>query len=174
MLVANSSELMQVLVPHSQKVDHIAFAVSNLETAVSWYQNVLGCELLEHRETAGTGTSMISAVMRNDHGFDFVLLQGRSPESQVSRFLEHYGAGRIHHVAIEVTDLRLLVDKLKEHRVEFDTTLIESPGLLQIFLKRDPESGVMIELIERSEGSAGFTDQGVNDLFLQLERNDSF
>jgi hypothetical protein len=56
--------------------------------------------------------------------------------------------------------------------MEFDTTIIESPGLRQIFSKRDSGSGMMFEFIERMGGD--FSDQSVQNLFEQLEQKNSF
>jgi 4-hydroxyphenylpyruvate dioxygenase-like putative hemolysin len=100
-----------------------------------------------------------------------VLLEGTTPESQVSRFIEHYGPG-VQHIAIGVTDLPALAEDLKAAGLEFDTTVIQGGGLRQIFSRRDPGSGLMFELIERLGGD--FSDQSVQQLFNQLEEKDSF
>jgi methylmalonyl-CoA/ethylmalonyl-CoA epimerase len=155
---------------HARSIDHIAIAVHELETSIAFFTNVLGFELRERRKTEGKHTAMVSAVL-NAGPITVVLLQGTSPDSQVSKFVEHYGAG-VQHLAIGVENLPEMADKLKAAGLEFDTTVISSPGLRQIFTKRDPGSGVMIEFIERLGGD--FTDQSVQQLFEQLEKKDSF
>jgi len=100
-----------------------------------------------------------------------VLLQGTTPESQVSKYVEHYGPG-VQHIAVAVEDLPKLAEELKAAGVEFDTNVISSPGLRQIFTARDPGSGMMYELIERMGGD--FSDASVQSLFEQLEKKDSF
>jgi 4-hydroxyphenylpyruvate dioxygenase-like putative hemolysin len=113
---------------------------------------------------------MISAVLKAGP-LTFVLLQGTSPESQVSKFVEHYGAG-VQHIAIGVDNLPVIAAELKAAGLEFDTTVIEGPGLRQIFTRRDAGSGVMVEFIERLGGD--FSDQSVQQLFEQLEKKDAF
>jgi methylmalonyl-CoA epimerase len=151
-------------------IDHIAIAVHDLETSIDFFTNVFGFTLHERRKTEGKNTAMISAVLKAGP-LTFVLLQGTTPESQVSKFVEHYGAG-VQHIAIGVDNLPAMAADLKASGLEFDTTVIESPGLRQIFTRRDTGSGVMVEFIERLGGD--FSDQSVQQLFEQLEKKDAF
>jgi methylmalonyl-CoA/ethylmalonyl-CoA epimerase len=94
-----------------------------------------------------------------------------SPKSQVSRYVEHYGPG-VQHLAFEIEDLPSAVDELKQAGMEFDTDIIASAGLRQIFSTRDPGSGMMYELIERMGGD--FSDESVQSLFEQLEKKEGY
>lgn len=151
-------------------IDHVAIAVPNLEESIRFYTEVLGFELKERRRTEGKQTAMISAVLKAG-AITVVLLEGTSPESQVSRFVEHFGPG-VQHLALGVQNLPEMAEELKEAGMEFDTTVINSPGLRQIFSKRDPGSGMMFEFIERMGGD--FSDQSVQQLFEQLEKKNAF
>jgi methylmalonyl-CoA/ethylmalonyl-CoA epimerase len=151
-------------------IDHIAIAVHDLEQSIAFFTGVLGFALHERRTTTGKNTAMISAVLKAGP-LNFVLLQGTSEESQVSKYVDHYGAG-VQHIAIGVQDLPAIADQLRAAGLEFDTTVIESPGLRQIFTRRDAGSGVMVEFIERMGGD--FSDQSVQSLFEQLEKKDAF
>ena len=51
---------------------------------------------------------------------------------------------------------------------EIDTARTGDDGIRQAFLRRDPGSGVRIELIERKGGN--FTDRSVEQLFRAFER----
>lgn len=152
-------------------VDHLAIAVDDLEAAARFYADVLGFEEVERRETQGTQTGMRSVVMRGGP-LKVVLLEGTSPESQVSRYVEHYGPG-VQHAALHVRGIEGVVEGLKSRGLEFDTGVIHAPGLKQAFSKRDPVSGMMYELIERT-GEEGFLDQNVSQLFKELEKKGSF
>lgn len=169
MPTVNSSSLLSQL---SKNIDHIAIAVNDLEKSIDFYQNVLGFTLFERRETVGKKTAMSSAVMRSGC-ITFVLLQGRNPDSQVSKYIEQYGSG-VQHIAIEVQSLVDVSEDLKQRGVEFCTDIICSPGMKQIFSKRDPISGIMIELIEKTAAEANFTDNSVQQLFETLEEKDLF
>jgi len=56
-----------------------------------------------------------------------------------------------------------MAEDLKAAGLEFDTDVIASPGLRQIFSARDPGSGMMYEFIERMGGD--FSDDSVKSLF---------
>ncbi|HVT14548.1 MAG TPA: VOC family protein [Thermoanaerobaculia bacterium] len=161
---------LSALGKHATAIDHIAIAVRDLEESIGFYTKVLGFELTERRKTEGKATAMISAVLKAGP-ITVVLLQGTSAESQVSKFVAHYGPG-VQHLAIAVNNLPELAEELKGQGLAFDTTVISSPGLRQIFSHRDPGSGMMFELIERMGGD--FSDQSVQQLFQQLEQKDSF
>lgn len=161
---------LTLLGKYARNVDHIAIAVHDLEESIELYSKVLGFQLHERRRTEGRVTAMVSAVMKAGE-VTVVLLQGTSPESQVSKFIEHYGPG-VQHIAISVEDLPKMVEDLKGAGLEFDTNVISSPGLRQIFTHRDKGSGMMFEFIERLGGD--FSDESVKNLFEQLEAKDSF
>lgn len=158
------------LAKNARIIDHIAIAVRDLEQAIDWYTRVMGFTLRERRRTEGTKTAMVSAVVEAGP-LTFVLLQGASPESQVSRYVEHYGPG-VQHIALAVENLHDVAEALRADGMEYDTNVIDGPGLRQIFTHREPNSGMMFEIIERHGGD--FSDQSVQQLFQQLEDKDSF
>lgn len=167
-----SATLQSVLAEHAVQMDHVAVAVPDLEESIRFYRDILGFEVLQRRTTQGVKTAMTSAVLKAG-AITLVLVQGTSKESQVSRYIEHYGPG-VQHIAIEVEDLPSVARKLEEAGLEFDTTIIQGTGIRQIFTHRDPGSGMMYELIERQEEDGRFTDESVEQLFRQLEASDAF
>lgn len=165
-------ETPSVLADLTVGVDHVAIAVPDLAAAVAFYRDVMGFEVLEERETKGQFTGMVSAVTQAGP-LTFVLVQGTSPESQVSRYVEKYGPG-VQHVALLVKDLPEVVRRLEESGMEFDTSIIQGTGIRQAFTHRDDASGMMYELIERQSEDGHFTDESVAELFRQLEERDAF
>jgi 4-hydroxyphenylpyruvate dioxygenase-like putative hemolysin len=159
-----------LLAKYARSIDHVAIAVRDLEESIRFYTDVLGFELKERRRTEGKATAMVSAVLVAG-AVTVVLLEGTTPESQVSRFVEHFGPG-VQHIAVGVEDLPQMAADLEAAGLEFDTTVIQSPGLRQIFSARDPGSGMMFEFIERLGGD--FSDQSVQSLFEQLEKKNAF
>ncbi len=166
----DQSDVQRLLGKRARSIDHIAIAVKDLEASIGFYQNVLGFQLQERRRTEGKATAMISAVMKAGP-VTVVLLEGTTPESQVTRYVDHYGPG-VQHIAFAVEDLPALAEELKAAGLEFDTDVIASPGLRQIFSARDPGSGMMYEFIERMGGD--FSDESVQSLFEQLEKKGTF
>lgn len=152
------------------RIDHIAIAVLDLDAAVDWYTGRLGFRLIERRETHGERTSMISAVLMAGSAV-IVLVQGTSAESQVSRFIEHFGPG-VQHVALGVKDMDEAMARVIGAGGGADTPMIVNEGLRQSFLRRDSGSGVRIELIESRGGH--FSDESVERLFRAFEAQDLY
>lgn len=156
---------------YAVKIDHLAIAVPDLEASIELYRR-MGFQLTDQRRTSGEKTEMISAVL-SAGPIIVVLVQGSAPGSQVNRYLEAFGPG-IQHIAIEVRDLDAVKRELVEAGVELSTTVIQGRGIRQLFTARDRESGMMYELIERQTNDGDFTDESVQELFRQLERNDAY
>ncbi|PCK09047.1 MAG: glyoxalase [Alteromonadaceae bacterium] len=163
---------MKDLLESGAKIDHIAIAVKDLDEALVLYENVFGFELLRQREIKGEYSGMKSAELRAG-AFSIVLVQGTDPGSQVTRFIENYGPG-VQHVAIEVSDVEKHREKLAATGVKFATDIIEGENLVQLFTRRDDNSGVMFEFIERRANKNGFEADNIQQLFEQLERSDSY
>jgi chorismate mutase-like protein len=152
-------------------IDHVAIAVRDLDAAIAYYGDMLGFELEERRQISGRISGMDSAVMKAG-GVKFVLVQGDSPESNVSRYIEAYGPG-VQHVAIEVPDPQEAFDDLRARGADLLTGIIHGPGLDQIFTKREPNSGIQLEIIARAEND-GFDPSNVQELFEAMERENVF
>lgn len=151
-------------------IDHVAVAVVDLPEAIAWYTQKLGFHLVEERETLGNHTGMLSAVVTAGSAV-VVLIQGTSPQSQVSRFIQKFGPG-VQHIAFGVRDMDEAVQRVGACGGGLDTPLIVDTGIRQAFLRRDPGSGVRVELIERTGGS--FSNETVRQLFLTFEANDLY
>ncbi|HEV7608495.1 MAG TPA: VOC family protein [Steroidobacteraceae bacterium] len=148
------------------KVDHVAIAVRDLDAAVEMYQSIFGFALLKRREVQGKFSGMRSAEM--DGGkFTIVLIEGTDPASQVCRYVDRYGPG-VQHIAIVVDNLEATARQLADSGAQFATEIIRGDGLLQLFTKREDNSGMMFEFIERTEVT-GFQAQNIQKLFDQLE-----
>lgn len=159
-----------LLTDRVKRIDHIAIAVPDLEPALRFYVTVLGFRLVERRDTHGDASGMTSAVVRAG-GATVVLVQGTEPNSQVSRFVERYGAG-VQHVAFEVEDLPAAVAELRARGVEFETEVLHGNGICQAFTTRDEACPVRLELIERKGGN--FDDRSVERLFRAMEARGAF
>ena len=157
--------------PAYRRIDHIAFAVRDLEAAVALFTEVIGFRLVRRLTIRGQQTGMISAEMEYN-GMKFVLCQGTEPASQVSKLIDAYGPC-VAHIALEVDDVRETVAALSARGMNFDTSVIEGPGLHQAFTTRCANSGLALELIHR-ESEDGFLESNVQQLFEQLERSGAY
>ena len=77
------------------------------------------------------------------------LLEGTSPESPISKFLEKRGGG-VHHIAIAVDDIQsALADlKAKGARLIDETPRTGADGCLVAFIHPSSTGGVLLELVQ--------------------------
>ncbi|GAA0431851.1 VOC family protein [Massilia aurea] len=158
--------------PRYQKIDHIAIAVKDLDAAIKFFQNCLGFNLVRRRDIRGAVTGMVSAEMEHNN-IKFVLCQGTEPESQVSRLIQQHGSG-VAHIALAVENAEDSAHILQKHGLQFDTTVIRGPGLKQIFSRRDLNSGLSFEFIERDASQQEFLEENIQELFSQLEKSSAY
>lgn len=151
-------------------IDHIAIAVKDIDSSIAWYSSALGFSLAERSEVSGDHSGMLYAVMKSG-STTVVLVQGTSPESQVSKFLAAFGAG-MHHIAFAVTDLDEAINRVATEGGSADTPIVSDNGIRQAFLQRDPATGVRVELIERH--GIPFSERNVGQLFRALEEKDLY
>ncbi|NGO90586.1 MAG: glyoxalase [Halomonas sp.] len=144
----------------AQKIDHVAIAVLDLEQAIGYY-SMIGFSLIDRMTTTGARSAMNSAVMEAGP-IKFVLLEGADENSQITRFINEYGPGP-QHIAIEVDNVEGVCKELESEGLTFSTQIIKGSDLIQRFTVRCPNSGVMIEFIERNE-EEGFSEKNVEDL----------
>jgi methylmalonyl-CoA/ethylmalonyl-CoA epimerase len=152
-------------------IDHIAIAVVDLESAVAFFSEVLGFTLMKRLQIKGVRTGMNSAEMEC-RGIKFVLCQGTEPDSQVSRLIRECGPG-VAHIALAVDDVETTVAELRDRGMDFDTTVIKGPGLIQAFSSRSKNSGLSFEFIQRGS-EENFSEANVQELFNQMERSGSY
>jgi len=130
-----------------KKIDHIGVAVQDIEKALSLFRDVLGIEL-EGTEEVATQKVRVAMLPVGDTRLE--LLEPTQEDSNVAKFLEKKGEG-IHHVALEVTDIRDALDKLKKEGVQ----LINQepvPGAHNTriaFLHPKGTYGILLELVQK-------------------------
>lgn len=131
-------------------IEHIGFAVKNLEKSISFYENLLGlkCYKIEEVEDQRVRTAFFKVGLTK-----IELLEPTDPASPVARFLEKRGEG-IHHIAFAVTDIR---DNLRAAKEKGVRLIDESPrkgadGLDIAFLHPASTFGVLMELCEKIKG----------------------
>ena len=94
-----------------KKIDHIAIAVQNLESALETFHNVLGC---------APGAIRIEEVPSEKVRVAFIsigetkieLLEPMSDESPIAKFLAKNGDG-MHHIALETDDIEKETERLR-------------------------------------------------------------
>ncbi len=130
-----------------QKIDHIGFAVKDLDQAMDLYTRCLGLKLI-HMETLEQAHVRIAFFPVG--GVLVELLMPTSPEAGIAKFIATHGEG-IHHIAYRVKDVNDALEELKRKGVKL-TDEKGRPGgsdTLIAFLAPEGTNGVTTELVQR-------------------------
>ncbi|MBK9389103.1 MAG: methylmalonyl-CoA epimerase [Bacteroidetes bacterium] len=125
-------------------IEHIGIAVSNLENAISMYENVFGLKCYKIEEVADQKVRTAFFLIGQTK---IELLESTDPEGPIGKFIEKKGEG-MHHIAFAV-------DNVEEQLIEAEKSgirLIDSKprkgaeGLDIAFLHPKSTAGVLIEI----------------------------
>lgn len=92
------------------RVNHIALAVPNLETAVARYRESLGATVSVPQALPEHGVTVVFVVFDNTK---LELLEPLGENSPIAAFLAKNPDGGMHHICYEVTDIIAARDHLK-------------------------------------------------------------
>lgn len=130
-------------------IEHIGIAVSNIETAISFYEKVFGLKCYKIEEVAEQKVRTAFFLVGQTK---IELLESTDPDGPIRKFIEKKGEG-IHHIAFAVEKIE---EKLV-HAVNMGVKLIDSTprkgaeGLDIAFLHPRSTAGVLIELCENKK-----------------------
>lgn len=101
-------------------IEHIGIAVSNIDEALSFYENMLGikCYAIEEVKEQKVKTAFFKVGQTK-----IELLETTDPEGPIGKFLEKKGEG-IHHIAFAVDDVNQSLAELEEKGIR----LIDKAG----------------------------------------------
>lgn len=128
------------------KIEHIGIAVKNVDQANEIYTQLLGISPYKQEEVA---SEMVTTSFFKTGNSKIELLESKSPESAIAKFIEKRGEG-LHHIAFEVDDIVAEMENLK--RLGF-TLLSDKPkrgadNKLICFVHPKSANGVLVELCQ--------------------------
>jgi len=131
------------------QIDHIGIAVSDLDKAKKFYEDVLGIKVTATEEVEEQ--QVITAFLPLGES-KIELLVSTTPDGPIARFIEKRGEG-IQHIALRVDNINAAIKHLKEAGVRL---IDEKPrrgagGAKIAFIHPRAAGGVLLELCERSE-----------------------
>jgi methylmalonyl-CoA/ethylmalonyl-CoA epimerase len=134
----------------SNKIEHVALAVADLDAAIAHYREVWGIEV-SHREKVEDEGVEEAMLPFGDTFLQLVAPTGE--ETTVGRFLANRGEG-LHHLAYEVDDLPGTLEDLRAKGVQL---IDEVPrrggrGHLVAFVHPKSNHGLLVELIQSPGG----------------------
>lgn len=130
-----------------QRIDHVGYAVEDLDAAISYHQRMYAAEVAHTETVASDGVREALLAVGDSY---IQLLEPLGPDSPVARFLGRNGGPGVHHVGYGVSDVAsTLADlKAKGARVVDDHPRPGSRGCTVAFLHPKGALGVLVELVE--------------------------
>ena len=137
--------------PGLKELDHVGFAVLDLEAAVEFHTGVLGLRVVHREQNPAQGVTevMLSGGPPGAPSTQLQLLSPLDHDSPVHRFLLDRGPG-LHHLAYRVGDVRTASRVLQRRglRLIYDLPRAGTRGSLINFVHPKDTGGVLIELVE--------------------------
>jgi methylmalonyl-CoA/ethylmalonyl-CoA epimerase len=128
------------------KINHLGIATKGIDEALKFWGDALGLENV-HTETVEDQKVRVAMLPVGESRIE--LLEPISEDSPISKFLEKRGGG-IHHIAVEVEDIRAALAKLKSEgaRLIDEEPRNGAEGCLVAFVHPGSTGGVLLELVE--------------------------
>ena len=125
-------------------IEHLGIAVKNLETAIPYYENVLGLKCYSIEEVP---SQKVKTAFFKIGDTKIELLEPTCEDSAIAKFIEKRGEG-VHHIAFATNDLPGALKEAEEKGVQL---IDKAPrpgaeGLEIAFLHPKSTQGVLTEL----------------------------
>lgn len=125
------------------KIDHIAIAVNDVESAAKQYQEALGVDEIEFETVETEGVKV--AIIHLENG-RIELMEPTNDTSPIKKFLEKKGQG-LHHMALETDNIEGEVTRMEGCGIQFLGKIRPgSAGTKVTFIHPKSLSGVLAEL----------------------------
>jgi methylmalonyl-CoA/ethylmalonyl-CoA epimerase len=134
------------------KIDHLGIATSEIAQALKFWEEAIG---LQNVHTEEVSDQKVKVAMLPLGETRIELLEPTSEDSPISKFLQKRGGG-LHHIAIEVEDIKDALDRLKRQgfRLIDENPRIGAGGCLIAFVHPSSTGGVLLELVQH-QGNNG-------------------
>ena len=125
------------------KINHIAIAVENLDTAVSKYRDALDVKDIEFETVESEGVK--GAILHLENA-NIELIEPINDSSPIKKFLEKRGSG-LHHIALETPNIESEVSRMEGCGIQFLGKIRDgSAGTKVTFIHPKSMKGVLTEL----------------------------
>ena len=127
-------------------IEHIGIAVKDLQTAIPYYEDVLGLKCYNIEEVA---EQKVKTAFFKVGQTKLELLEPTSEESAVAKFIEKKGEG-VHHIAFRVDNVAEALAECESKGVQLIDKVPRkgAEGLSIAFLHPKSTAGVLTELCE--------------------------
>lgn len=127
-------------------IEHIGIAVKSLDTAIPYWENILGLKCYSIEEVAD---QKVKTAFFKVGQTKIELLESTSPEGSIGKFIEKKGEG-IHHLAFAVNGVEGALEEVESNGIQLidKTPRAGAEGLTIAFLHPKSTFGVLTELCE--------------------------
>lgn len=124
-------------------IEHIGIAVRSLETAIPYYEEILGLKCYNIEEVAD---QKVKTAFFKVGQTKLELLEPTSPESAIAKFIENRGEG-IHHIAFAVDNTQAALQELGDKGIRLidHAPRAGAEGLSIAFIHPKATGGVLTE-----------------------------
>ena len=125
-------------------LDHVGIAVQNVDEALRFYRDALGLDV-EDPEDVATQRVRAHVIPVGDSALE--LLEGTSPDSPITKYLDTRGPG-LHHITLRVDDIGAALAHLSGRGVRLIDAAprLGAHGSLVAFIHPASAHGVLVEL----------------------------
>ena len=129
-----------------QKLEHIGIAVSSLDEAIPYWENVLGLKCYNIEEVAD---QKVKTAFFKVGDIKIELLESTSEEGTIAKFIEKKGQG-VHHLAFAVDNVEDALGDVESKGIKLNDKAprVGAEGLSIAFLHPKSTFGVLTELCE--------------------------
>ena len=129
-----------------QKLEHIGIAVSSLDEAIPYWENVLGLKCYNIEEVAD---QKVKTAFFKVGDIKIELLESTSEEGTIAKFIEKKGQG-VHHLAFAVDNVEEALGDVESKGIKLidKAPRLGAEGLSIAFLHPKSTFGVLTELCE--------------------------
>ena len=124
-------------------IEHIGIAVSSLEEAIPYYENVLGLECYAIEEVAD---QKVRTAFFQVGDTKIELLESTDPDGPIGKFIEKKGPG-VHHLAFAMENVSQALEDARKYGIRLidEQTRKGAEGLQIGFLHPKSTQGVLTE-----------------------------
>jgi methylmalonyl-CoA/ethylmalonyl-CoA epimerase len=136
------------MLPDDLYLDHIAIAVSDLDSRIKVYED-LGFKFSSEREVVES-QKVVTAFAHVDKNAHLELLMPVNKEGPIQKFIEKNGEG-IHHLCFSVEDVGAKSEELlsKGYKLIYDSPQAGANNCLINFIHPKSTGGVLIEISQK-------------------------
>ena len=130
-----------------KKIDHIAFAVKNIESSAKLFEKIFN---VQSSKTQIVKQENVKTKFLTINESKIELVEGTRENSSITNFIKKKGEG-IHHIAIEVDDIKKEIKRLEKEGFKPINNSISkgANNKLISFLHPKETNGVLIEICQK-------------------------